>query len=81
MSVELEGVEFAAEASFLVGSLSVHADVKLASLWTVSSSWPGWALVVPGLFLNLYIWACMDQMKSNAIHTYDELYVNDWQAL
>lgn len=41
ISVELEGVEFGAEASFLVGALSVHADVKLASLWTVSSSWPG----------------------------------------
>lgn len=31
----VKGVIFGAEVSFLVGALSVHVDVKIASLWTL----------------------------------------------
>lgn len=36
VSIHLKGFDFGAGASFLVGTLSVRGDVKLASLWVMA---------------------------------------------
>lgn len=53
ISVESEGADFCTEASFLVGTLSVHGDMKLASLWIVMLVFQWQSLGGSWLFLNI----------------------------